>query len=112
MLIIFSINFNSASETSIHLTNLAMIYLIYKIPNALQNGDLVPGLFLDFSKAFDTIGHDILLNKLEFYGFRGCAHDWFKSYLTNKKQFVEFDSHTSSLLSIICGVPQGSILDP
>ena len=92
--------------------NLAMIYLIDKISNALQNGDLVLGLFLDFSKAFDTVDHDILLNKLEFYGIRGCAHDWFKSYLTNRKQFVEFDSHTSSLLSITCGVPQGSILGP
>ena len=89
-----------------------MIYLIDKISNALQNGDLVLGLFLDFSKAFDTVDHDILLDKLEFYGIRGCAHDWFKSYLTNRKQFVEFDSHTSSLLSIICGVPQGSILGP
>ena len=86
--------------------NLAMIYLIDKISNALQNGDLVLGLFLDFSKAFDTVDHDILLDKLEFYGIRGCAHDWFKSYLTNRKQFVEFDSHTSSLLSITCGVPQ------
>ena len=95
-----------------HSPNLAMIYLIDKISNALQNGDLVLGLFLDFSKAFDTVDHDILLDKLEFYGIRGCAHDWFKSYLTNRKQFVEFDSHTSSLLSITCGVPQGSILGP
>ena len=95
-----------------HSPNLAMIYLIDKISNALQKGDLVLGLFLDFSKAFDTVDHDILLDKLEFYGIRGCAHDWFKSYLTNRKQFVEFDSHTSSLLSITCGVPQGSILGP
>ena len=92
-----------------HSPNLAMIYLIDKISNALQNGDLVLGLFLDFSKAFDTVDHDILLDKLEFYGIRGCAHDWFKSYLTNRKQFVEFDSHTSSLLSITCGVPRGSL---
>ena len=56
------------------------------------------------------VDHDILLDKLEFYDIRSCAHDWFKSYLTNRKQFVEFDSHTSSLLSITCGVPQGSIL--
>ena len=69
-----------------------------------QNGDLVLGLFLDFSKVFDTVDHDILLDKLEFCGIRVCAHDWFKSYLTNRKQFVEFDSHTSSLLSITCGV--------
>ena len=43
---------------------------------------------------------------------RGCAHAWFKSYLTNRKQFVEFDSYTSSLLSITFGVPQGSIMGP
>ena len=99
MLIIFSINFNSAFVTSIHIT-------------LLQNGDLVLGLFLDFSNAFDTVDHEILSDKLEFHGIRGCAHDWFKSYLTNRKQFVESDSHTSSLLSITCGVPQGSILGP
>ena len=95
-----------------HSPNLAMIYLIDKISNALQNGDLILGLFLDFSKAFDTVDHDILLHNLEFCGIRGCAHDWFKSYMTNRKQFVQFDSHTSSVLSITCGVPQGSILGP
>ena len=54
-----------------HSPNLAMIYLVDKISNALQNGEYVLGLYLDFSKAFDTVSHKILLEKLEFYGTRG-----------------------------------------
>ena len=67
---------------------------------------------MDLSKAFDTINHDILLYKLEYYGFRGVAPDWFKSYLSNRKQFVRYQMHDSNYKIINCGVPHGSILGP
>ena len=69
-------------------------------------------VFLDLSKAFDTIDHDILLYKVEFYGIRGLALDWFKSYLYNRKQYVSYNGVQSESLSIHCGVPQGSVLGP
>ena len=107
--ILYSYSFGFREE---HSPNLAMIFLVDKISNALENGDYVLGLFLDFSKAFDTVNHDILFIKLEYYGIRGLALEWFKSYLSERKQFVDYDSVCSSNASISCGVPQGSILGP
>ena len=68
--------------------------------------------FCDLSKAFDTISTNILLHKLNIYGIRGTANKWIESYLTNRSQYVDFDSHKSSSLPVKCGVPQGSILGP
>ena len=95
-----------------HSPNLAMIYLVDKISNALQNGEYVLGLYLDFSKAFDTVNHKILLEKLEFYGTRGVALMWLADNLSDRKQFVEYYSCASSYKDITCGVPRGSILGP
>ena len=67
---------------------------------------------MDLSKVFDTLDHAILKRKLEHYGLRGVALQWFKNYLTNRKQYVYYDSTDSELLLIKCGVPQGSILGP
>ena len=67
-------------------------------------------MFLDFAKAFDTINHNILLQKLNAYGVRGIVHDWFKSYLTDRKQMVKLGNIFSESKTIMCGVPQGSVL--
>ncbi len=68
--------------------------------------------YLDLSKAFDTLNHDILLHKLEHYGVRDSSLDLFNNYLTNRKQYVEYDDVNSDILHISTGVPQGSILGP
>ena len=60
---------------------MALMLMVDKITKALDNGDYVIGIFLDFSKAFDTVNHETLLDKSSHYGVRGIAYDWFKSYL-------------------------------
>ena len=70
------------------------------------------GIFLDLSKAFDTINHQKLLYKLKTYGIRGKAYLRFENYLSNRSQYVAFKSHESMRLDIKCGVPQGLILGP
>ena len=80
--------------------------------SAFNDGEMVLGVFLDLNKAFDTVDHDILLNKLDTYGIRGTAHDWYRSYLLQRKQFVAFNGSTSNESTIKCGVPHRSILGP
>ena len=70
------------------------------------------GIFIDFSKAFDTINHEIIVHKLSFNGFKSCASQLVKSYLSNRKQFVQIGGEVSSMQNISIGVPQGSILGP
>ena len=95
-----------------HSTFMALIILVENLVTALDNGNCAVGLFLDFQKAFDTVDHCILLDKLSFYGVRGIAHDWFYSYLSNRSQSVNYNDHESDLKMMKCGVPQGSILGP
>ena len=76
------------------------------------SGIFACGIFVDLQKAFDMVEHDILLTKLEHYGVRGLANDWFKSYLSDRKQFVSINGHDSNLASVLYGVPQGSVLGP
>ena len=93
-------------------TYMAFMVLMDKLIKSLDEGKIVVGIFLDFSKAFDTVDHSILLAKLYHYGIRGTSLSWFQSYLSNRKQFVTYDGVSSSVKTIRCGVPQGSILGP
>lgn len=93
-------------------TTLALIESMEEITNAIDNKQYAIGLFIDLKKAFDTINHDILINKLERYGIRGVVLDWVKSYLNRRRQFVKLGDCCSSCLDIACGVPQGSVLGP
>ena len=93
-------------------TYVALLLLVDNLTQALENGEHVVGVYLDFSKAFDTVDHMILLQKSYHYGVRGCAHDWFKSYLSNRSQFVTYNGVKSNLDNVRCGLPQGSILGP
>ncbi len=80
--------------------------------NIKQPKEFTLSIFCDLSKAFDVIDHGILLNKMKHYGIRGMVNDWFKDYLSNRKQYTEIDNVTSNMSLIKCGVPQGSILGP
>jgi retron-type reverse transcriptase len=90
----------------------ALIHLVNKITSASDRKETTAWFFLELSKAFDTIDHDILFDKLEHYGISGIALTWIKSYFLERKQFVEFNETCSSEQTIKCGVPQGSILGP
>ena len=95
-----------------HSTHMAINKLYDLISTALDRKLHTIGIFLDLSKAFDTLDHQILINKLSQYGIRGAANLWIKSYLENRKQYVVFNDHQSPTAVIKCGVPQGSILGP
>ena len=95
-----------------HNTTHATLDFVNAIEKALENGEMAIGIFCDLSKAFDTINHRILLDKLEHYGIRDKARDWFSSYLSGREQYVDFDKKQSDRLPILTGVPQGSILGP
>ena len=95
-----------------HSTNFALIDLINKITTALDNKEFAIGVFLDLSKAFDTVDHSLLLQKLEFYGIRGIALEWFKNCVTQRYQCVRYNNEISEKQEITCGVPQGSVLGP
>ena len=101
-----------AKHSTIH----PVIHLLNHCAEAQNStpSQLTLATFCDLSKTFDTISPHILLSKLNTYGIRGVAHIWIESYmyLTNRTQFVDFDSHASPRLPVKCGVPQGSILGP
>ena len=89
----------------------AIIHLLDKIVDSLSRKERIIAIFMDLSKAFDTIDHNILLQKLNNYGIRGIALSWIRSYLSDRQQYVFINNKSSSMLDIQCGVPQGSILE-
>ena len=95
-----------------HSTEHALVSLTEDIKTFLDNGLWVAGIFLDLRKAFDTVNHEILLNKINRYGFRGISNKLLQSFLLNRKQFVSIKGFDSELMEVKCGVPQGSTLGP
>ena len=95
-----------------HSTAHAILQLIDQITRAIDTKEITVGVFLDLSKAFDTVNHNILLHKLHHYGIRNTAQKWFRSYMENRKQYVRFNNTDSEFRGVKCGVPQGSILGP
>ena len=83
-----------------------------QIKDTMDKGNVAVGVFVDFQKAFDTVNHKILLKKLEHYGVRGIANNWFSSYLKNREQYVSISNVKSDTKHISHGVPQGSVLGP
>ena len=95
-----------------HSTELAALELADRISQYLDNGEIPIAIFLDLSKAFDTLDHKILLSKLKYYGIHGTALQWFESYLSNRSQYVVYEETKSKQSPLLTGVPQGSVLGP
>ena len=95
-----------------HSNTHALINITEKIRSALDHNKVSCGIFVDLQKAFDTVNHKILLQKLNYYGYRGVINDWFRSYLFERKQKVCINGFESETKILHHGVPQGSVLGP
>ena len=95
-----------------HSTSDAVIQFAHDALHSLDTNGKCLSVFLDLSKAFDTISHDILTSKLSHYGVRGTSLNWFKSYLCNRTQYVSYKGTKSECSVVTHGVPQGSVLGP
>ena len=95
-----------------HSTDLATLKLTDTIMYELDNSHIPCAIFLDLSKAFDTLNYKILLRKLKYYGLGNVVYNLIENYLTNRQQFVKLGNVKSKLIPMLIGVPQGSILGP
>ena len=87
--------------------------MVDQIYEAFEKNEYTLGVFIDLSKAFDTVDHSILLKKLELYGITNRNYAWIKSYLSNRLQYIQIDENSITEYCVVkCGVPQGSILGP
>ena len=93
-------------------TNHALISITESIRKLLDSGLYVCGIFIDLEKAFDTVNHKILCDKLNYYGLRRNINKLIQSYLANRRQYVSLNGVDSKIESLTCGVPQGSSLGP
>ena len=107
--LIYSLQFGFRQKYS---TVHALISLTENVIKNLDEGNIGCSIFVDLQKAFDTVEHDILLSKLEHYGIRGLANEWFKSYLSNRKHYVSINGYDSNLADVKFRVLQGSVLGP
>ena len=110
-----SSNFNShqSAYRPKHSTETALLCTLDKVFHMADNGKSTLLVSLDYSAAFDTIDHSILLDRLEHsFGFTGTALTWLQSYLTGRSQFVKLGNHRSTPTPVTTGVPQGSVLGP
>ena len=85
----------------------AILEITDSLKKALNKKMVTFGLFLDFSKAFDTVNHDILLSKLYHYGVRGTPFNWFKNYLHNRTQFVKIGNTKSAMKQLFVAYNKG-----
>ena len=93
-----------------HSTEYAAVEFTDKVAKSIDEGEIPFSIFIDLSKAFDTLDHTILLQKLRYYGITGTHLQWFKSYLSGRKQSVKYNDCISNQLDLTTGVPQGSVL--
>ena len=93
-----------------HSTSHAIANLVSNIYNSFNENKFTLGVLIDLSKAFDTVNHNILLNKLSLYGIKSNSLKWFLSYLSDRKQYVQTSVFKTTNLNAVCGVSQGSIL--
>ena len=93
-------------------TEHALIDIVNQIQTNFDKGIYTCGIFIDLKKAFDTVDHSVLLQKLYHYGVRGIVNDWFCSYLSNRIQSTQIGPDISNKQPMFCGVPQGSVLGP
>ena len=96
----------------LHSTEFAAVKLADYISKQMESGKIPCSLYIDLSKAFDTLCYDILLQKLRYYGFSGTELKLLRCYLRNREQYVKYNNYQSELIDISTGVPQGSILGP
>ena len=96
--------FDKTQSTSIHFSD--------KMQEQLDRGNFGCEIFVYFQKVFDTVAHNILIQKLNFFGVRGAGNNWFSSHLENRTQSVSINGYSSDLHFICYGVPQGSIMGP
>ena len=90
----------------------AILQLVEQINQSFEKNEFNLGVFVDLSKAFDAVDHQILLKKIEYYGIAGNNRRCFENYLKDRQQFISLENNFTKRVTVTCGVPQGSILGP
>ena len=108
----YYIVFKDPTRLNLEKYNRLNIQLTNEIYSNFNANKFTLGVFIDLSKAFDTVNHNILITKLELYGIKNNNLKWFESYLQPRQQYIKYDKQNTEMANIICGAPQGSILGP